>query len=130
MTLKIGKNQMSLRYNGDKYIAVQSRSSDCNNCAFFCCELEDEKQETFCNPSNRTDGQFIIWVRHIKSENGMSDIDVQRTIDSLKKLKGATANDVSEDTGIDYRPLRKIISHLSKKSKLIKIGVKYYWIGI
>lgn len=129
MTLKIGKNQMSLRYNGDKYIAVKSQSSDCNNCAFFCCELEDEKQETFCNPSNRTDGQFIIWVRHIKSENGMSEIDVNQAIESFKKLKGATAKDVSQNTGIDHRPLRKIITYL-KKTNLIKIGNKYYWMGI
>ena len=129
MTLKIGKNQMSLRYNGDKYIAVKSQSSDCNNCAFFCCELEDEKQETFCNPSNRTDGQFVIWVRHIKSENGMSEIDVNQAIESFKKLKGATAKDVSQNTGIDHRPLRKIITYL-KKTNLIKIGNKYYWMGI
>ena len=120
---------MSLRYNGDKYIAVKSQSSDCNNCAFFCCELEDEKQETYCNPSNRTDGQFVIWVRHIKSENGMSEIDVNQAIESFKKLKGATAKDVSQNTGIDHRPLRKIITYL-KKTNLIKIGNKYYWMGI
>ena len=114
MTLKIGKNQMSLRYNGDKYIAVKSQSSDCNNCAFFCCELEDEKQETYCNPTNRTDGQYIVWVQHIKSDNGMSEVDIQRTIESFKKLKGATANDVSEVTGIDYRPLKKSLTTYRK----------------
>ena len=129
MTLKISKNQMSLRYNGDKFIAVKSQSSDCNNCAFFCCELEDEKQETYCNPSNRTDGQFIIWMQYVKSEN-INPIYVEQIIDSFKKLNGSTAKDVISDTGIDFRIVSRAIAYLLKKSKLIKIGKKYYWIGI
>ena len=130
MTLKIGKNQMSLRYDGDKYIAVASQSSDCNNCAFFCCELEDEKQETYCNPTNRNDGRYVVWVKYFKGENGINETSKNNVIESFKKLNGSTAKGVIDDTGIDYREVKVIIAHLLKKSKLIKIGKKYYWIGI
>ena len=123
---KISKNQMSLRYNGDKFIAVKSQSSDCNNCAFFCCELEDEKQETFCNPSNRDDGEFVVWIRQLKGKRDRpNETEIDLVYETIKKMELATISMVSDYLDIGFGRVKKSFEQLQLDGKIEKYKVKY-----
>jgi len=126
MTAKISKNQRVLKLNAESFIAIKSVSSNCDKCAFYCCELEDEKEITFCNPTNRDDGQYIIWVRQLKNRQGRPDeLEVDLIYETIKKMRLATISMVSDYLDIGFGRVKKSFEQLQLDGKIEKYKVKY-----
>jgi len=126
MTAKISKNQRVLKLNAESFMAIKSASSNCDKCAFYCCELEDEKEVTYCNPTNRDDGQYIIWVRQLKSKQGRPDeLEVDLIYETIKKMRLATISMVSDYLDIGFGRVKKSFEQLQLDGKIEKYKVKY-----
>lgn len=67
--VSLGLNERTLRLNGSTYKAVDAKPGRCTagpRCEFavgFGCELLERTASNWCQPKNRQDSQFIVWVR-------------------------------------------------------------------
>lgn len=126
MTVKISKNQRVLKLNAESFIAIKSASSNCDKCAFYCCELEDEGQITFCNPNNRDDGEFIVWIRQLKGKQGRpNETEIDLVYETIKKMELATISVVSDYLDIGFGRVKKSFEQLQLDGKIEKYKVKY-----
>jgi len=119
--VKISKNQNLLRRNEESFVAVKSASSDCNQCAFYCCELEDESEITYCNPTNRNDGQYIVWrVRPMEKTGRPDTIEIDLVYDTIKKMVVASMAQVCAYLDINLSRVKKSFEQLQMDGKIEK----------
>lgn len=122
--MRISANQKILRHDGDKFYAVNSNESSCDGCAFYCCELEDEKLETYCNPANRTDGKYIKWIKAINTKRP-NQLEIDIVYEIIKQDGPITVALLVEKTDIRDARLRLIINALVTSDLIAKFGPKY-----